>query len=343
MPKRRIYYAEFRRTLESGGLKPAYLFTGAEYFLKEEGIRGVLDQALPVADRNLNLEALYAGPDLSGQEVRERCQTLPFLMSRRVLIVRQVEKWRAPDLAAVSAYLDAPADSTVLIMSSSEERLKTQAWQNIAAKAYHVECYPLFDNQVPEWIEQRSRQYGKTIHRDAVRTLVERSGQALADLDHELQKLSVYAGTRAQITAEDVAAAAGYSRQDSLPELYAALLRKDLALSLRLAVRLLDEGANAPQLLAGLAWNFRNLYAERRRIGEGEKPENLVAEIRNPAARRERLEALRAYALQEYPRLFQELLRLDDRVKSGRTHWDLELLLLIWESCADKTKLPARS
>ncbi len=104
MAKKRIYYTEFRRGLESEPLKPVYFFTGAEAYLQEAAIKAVIDKAIDPSDRNLNLEMLYAGTDVSGQELYERAQTLPFLGDTRVMVVRQAEKWRANDLAILTSY-----------------------------------------------------------------------------------------------------------------------------------------------------------------------------------------------------------------------------------------------
>jgi len=333
VPKRRIYYAEFRRTLDSDPVRPAYLFTGAEAYLQEEGLRAVLDKVLPPADRSLNLEVLYAGTDVNGQEVRERALTLPFLGSSRVLLVRQVEKWRAADLAALGEYLSRPSASTVLLLSSGEERLKTAPWTQFAERTYHVECYPLFDNQVPEWVERRCRDLGKRIQREAAAALIERTGQALTDLDNELTKLALFVGARDLITEADVLAASGHNRQESLPELAAALGRRDARGAVRVAEGVLAEGLAAPQVLSALAWHFRQLQADRARLDAGEKPEQVFAGIRHPGARRERADQVRGFAAGDFSRVFQELLKVDEWVKGGKPHWELALDLAILRIC----------
>jgi DNA polymerase III subunit delta len=334
VPRRRIYYAEFRRTLEAEAPKPVYLFTGAENFLKEEGIQAVVDKALPLSDRSLNLESLYAGSEVSGREVKDRSQTLPFISSARVLIVRQTEKWKHTDLEDLADYFDAPSPSTVLILSSQEEKLKNAAWTHFAEKTYHVECYPLFDNQVPDWVERRSRDHGKQIQREAVRTLIARVGQSLADLDNELVKLASYVSPRDQITEADVRALAGHTRQDSLQDLNAALGRRHVQRALELAEKVLDEGLSAPQVLGAIAWHFRRLQADRTRLEQGETWEQILAAVRSPQAKREMTEQLRAYADQDFPGVFRELLRLDESIKSGKSHWELALLLAILRICA---------
>ncbi len=341
--KRRIYYSEFRRALEHEALKPVYLFTGAETFLKEEGIMAIIDKALPPAERNLNFESLYAG-DVSGADVRERSLTMPFFTSRRVILVRQVDKFRVPDVKALQDYVERPSDSTTLILSSLEERLKTEAWNSFAAKAYHVECYPLFDNQVPDWIERRAREHGKRIAREALHALIERVGQNLSDLDNELGKLANYVGPRDTISEDDVKSAAGHLRQDTIHDLTKALGKKNWGDAVRLAHQLMEEGANAPQTLAAVAWHFRSLYNDRLKMENGTALEQILASVRNPQARSERMEQIKQYKSGDFPDLFRGLLKLDEHVKTGKPNWELQFLLTIlqWQRQSESlaTKVP---
>jgi DNA polymerase III subunit delta len=340
--KKRIYYSEFRRNLESGGLAPVYLFTGAETFLKEEGVAAVVEKAVPPAERSLNMETLYAG-DVTGQDVRERALTLPFFTSHRGILVRQVEKWKAPDVKAMADYAADPSGATTLILSSQDERVKGEGWNAVAALAYHVECYPLFDNQVPDWVERRSREHGKRIGHSAVQLLIELAGQSLADLDNELGKLASYVGPRETVTDEDVRAAAGHLREETIFDFNLALGRKQWREAVRLVHALVEEGANAPQTLGAVAWHFRSLYAELAKVADGEPLDRVLAGVRNPQARAERAEQLKRTALADVPAMFRDLLDLDGKVKTGQGHWDLLFLLKVLQWQARDARQAARA
>jgi DNA polymerase III subunit delta len=331
--KKRIYYADFRRGLEQEPLRPAYLFTGAEAFLKEEAAAALVEKALATGDRSLNLETVYAGSDVSGREALDRALTLPFLAEHRVLVVRQAEKWHAADVKAMESYLDRPSPATVLVLISQDERLTQAHWKSVADKLYHVECYPLFDRQVPVWVERRCHELGKTIHPEAVRLLIARSGQNLQDLAQETAKLASYIGSRTAITAEDVDAAAGYLRQNTLQDLNNAVGQADLALSWQRLEAVLDEGIKPPQILGSLAWHFRNLLAARRRLDAGESPDTVVAEVRHPKTRQDLLAQIRTYTGEAFKGIFEELFRLDARLKTGKGHWELHAQLALFRIC----------
>ncbi|MCK5218053.1 DNA polymerase III subunit delta [bacterium] len=333
MPKKRIYYNEFRRGLDSEPVKPVYLFTGAEAFLKEQGIHAILGKVLEPSDRSLNLECLYAGTDVSGREVGSRALTLPFLAASRVLVVRQAEKWRSADLADLAGYVEKPSLSTVLIISSQEERIKQAYWRALAEKVYHVECYPLFDSQVSGWIERRVSEYGKRISRDAINLLIEQAGQTLSDLENEISKLVNYIGREGLISEANVREAVGHGRQNTMHELNTALGIRDSAQAVKLTGRILAEGVPFLQVLGSLAWYLRRLHNYRSRLEAGESPEQLLVGVRNPVAKREMGRQIKTYRLNEFPAIFRELLRLDEQAKTGRSHLELLMQLAVLRIC----------
>ncbi len=337
MPKKRIYYNEFRRALDSEPVKPVYLFTGAEAFLKEQGIQAIVDKVLKPSDRSLNLECLYAGTDVSGREVCSRALTFPFLAASRVLVVRQAEKWRSGDITDLAGYIENPCLSTVLIISSQEERIKQVYWKAWAAQAYHVECYPLFDSQVPGWIERRVSEHGKRITRDAVNLLIEQAGQTLGDLENEISKLVNYTGREGLISEANVREAAGHGRQNTMHELNAALGRRDSAQAVKLTGRILAEGVPFLKVLGSLAWYLRGLHTYRIRLEAGESSEKLPAGVRNQAARRDMDRQVKAYRLNEFPIIFRELLRLDEQAKTGKSHLELLMQLAVMKICGQNT------
>ncbi|MBN1595612.1 DNA polymerase III subunit delta [candidate division FCPU426 bacterium] len=333
MAKKRIYYTEFRRHLDSEELKTFYLFTGAEVFLKEEGVRAIVDKALPAPERSMNLETLYADTDVSGREASDRALTLPFCAARRVILVRQADKWRQADVNALLAYARNPSLSTVVILVSQEERLKQSHWKALAESAYHVECYPLFDNQIPGWIERRVGDHGKRITREAMHMLMERVGHSLSDLDNEVNKLVNYTGAKPVLEAGDILAAAGHIRQNSIHDLNLALGRADLTAAMGLVDQVITEGMRPIQILGAVAWHFRNLYALRSRLDAGEKLEEILGNMKNPQARRETQSQANTYSRPAFSKIFEELLKLDERLKTGKGHWQLYMQLAVLKIC----------
>jgi DNA polymerase-3 subunit delta len=176
-------------------------------------------------------------------------------------------------------------------------------------------------------------EHGKRISRDAILLLIERVGQTLSDIDNEISKLVSYIGAKPMIEANDIQEASGFTRQNNLHELNLALGRADAAAAIGLVDQVLDEGVRPIQLLAAMIWHFRNLLDLSRRLEAGENLADLATAVKNPQARREMQSQAKTYSPPALEKIFKELLDLDERLKTGKTHWELFLQLAIFRIC----------
>ena len=333
MPIKRIYYNEFNKDILKGNLRSTYLLTGAEEFLKNQAVNLIVAKGLNPAEKDLNLEYLYAGTDISGQEVKERALTLPFLAKYRILVVRQVDKWKTKDLETIKEYLENPASSTILVLSSQTERITQSIWKKIATQTYHVECYPLFDNQIPTWVEQRVRQLGKNILREATLFLIELIGNKLSDLDNEIKKLITYIGDENNITLKTIQEVTGYFCQNTIYELTTAIGKRETVTAIKLAKRIMAEGIHPLQILGAITWHFRELFLASHKLDQGEELASIVGHIRHPQARKDIQIQIKKYKTPEFINIFKQLLKLDEKIKYGKQHLELILQLTIIDIC----------
>jgi DNA polymerase-3 subunit delta len=152
-----------------------------------------------------------------------------------------------------------------------------------------LECKPLYEDQAPRWVETRARTSGKTIDQEAVRLLVAHVGTSLRALDGELAKLVIFAGAREAISADDVAAVVGVSREFSVFELQRVLGTGDTARAVSILEHLLDGGESPTFLLVMLTSYFVALWKVHE-LRRKEAPRgSIAAEIR-----------VSPYFLQEY-------------------------------------------
>ena len=101
--------------------------------------------------------------------------------------------------------------------------------------------------------------FNKTMPPAVADQLLERVGFQPVAVVMESEKLALYAGERARITAEDLEAMVGRTRQEALFELTEALGRRDLEKCLLVAVRLGEHGVHPLAMLATLKNFARNL------------------------------------------------------------------------------------
>jgi len=111
---------------------PVYLVKGSDDVLRGEALTKLLDELVGTEDRSLVLDEFdldvldVAGAEgLSGPQLDQAklavaiggAQTLPFLTERRIVVVRRAARFtKAAEITALTAYLDDPLPTTVLVV-----------------------------------------------------------------------------------------------------------------------------------------------------------------------------------------------------------------------------------
>ena len=108
------------------------------------------------------------------------------------MIVDEVERWKADDVKAVTAYLAAPAPATVLALVAGE--MKSDALAKTVAKGGELLTYDVPKRKLPEWVAEQFARLGAHADKEACRALVEIVGDDLDELASEIDKLAAWAG-----------------------------------------------------------------------------------------------------------------------------------------------------
>jgi DNA polymerase III delta subunit len=301
-------------------LLSAYLITGTDRPKVTRALRRLRDRVGEDATETLN-----AG-ESSGEDAAASCNALGlFAVERRLVVVEQVERWKAPDVKAVQEYLRKPAPTSVLALLGEDVK-RDSALAKAVAKAGEVLVYDLPTRgrkaDLPKWVEQQFRERGIVIDHDAARALVELAGDNADELATEVDKLSTWAAGE-RIGEREVAELVP-ARADAPPfDLTDAWGRRDVAAVLAASERIVERSGDSPRdvflRIAGLVTNHVTRVRECQ---------TLDAEGVPPAAGADRLKRNRFYIqkLYEQGRNFSEeelgdavirLARLDLALKGG--------------------------
>ena len=247
---------EFQSMIGNQRFPPVVLLYGEEDFLVDECIQAVLDHALEEGTRGFNLDIVY-GSKVDVKEVIAHASAFPMMSQRRVVIVKEFEKLATNDQSKelVGSYINHPLESTCLILSSEHPDFRKKPFTDLKKHAEVVECKPLYDNQIFEWVSQRMKQLGKTSDPEACRLLQTHVGNSLRQLQNEIDKLFIYVGEKNHITSGDVTEVVGATKGYTVFELQHAIGRKDLKDSLMILQAMLQSG-QSPQLIIIMLTKF---------------------------------------------------------------------------------------
>jgi DNA polymerase-3 subunit delta len=118
---------------------------------------------------------------------------------------------------------------------------------------------------IHELVDEVLRPLKKKLSRDAETLLKSLVGGNMRLIQSELEKLALYVGERNAIEADDVRLLVTRTRDEEYFELADALQHRNLPAALRYAAEALGQGANALQILGGVAGVLRRLLEDKER------------------------------------------------------------------------------
>lgn len=279
-------YVAFLRAAERGQPPPLALVHGPDEQLLDDALalieRGLFADA---SERALGREVLE-GDVASVEAVVRSAMTLPFMTSRRLVVVRRAHALPARGAEALGAYARDPNPATCLLLladeglTASRER-RSDHWLVGALPAAALVALPLRKGRALEdWLKQRAAAEGLTVSDEAARLLVQWVGDDGARLLGEARKAALVGGPEHRgVDAAEVEAVVGEHRMGEVFELTRAVERRDVGQALRTLDRLL--ATEEPVfLLTLLTRNVRVALTVRELAAAGQTAEQIARAVR---------------------------------------------------------------
>jgi len=308
----------------SAELKAVYLLTGSDRPKIERAINRLRERF-----GDDSVERLSAR-DAGGDDAVAACNALGlFASGGRLVLVDEVERWKAADAKSVADYLAAPTPGTVLALVGDGLK-KDSPLAKACAKGGEVLVYDVSKRDLPKWVAGQFGRHGVRATADACRALVELAGDDLHELASEIDKLALYAGTD-EVGVDEVELLVA-ARADVPPfVLTDAWGRRDVDAVLSACESLLERSTPRTRevhaLVGRLAAHVRRVRACRRLDDEGIRPRDAAGRLKmHPFAAEKAFAQARNFTSDELGAAVTGLARLDLAVKgNSRLPAELEL------------------
>jgi len=306
-------------------LKPVYLITGADRPKIQRALRRLRDRI------GEDAVELLSAHEAGGEDAVAASNSMGLLGGgRRLVIVEDVERWKAADVKAVAAYLASPAPDTVLALVGAELK-KDSALGKACAKAGDVLVFDVPKRRLPDWVTTQFKERGVEIDADVARLLVDIVGEDPEQLATEVDKIATWAGEGAVGVREVEQLATGCAEIPGY-ELTDAWGRRDLAAALVSCETLLERSGDpvsrtVPALVGLLVGHVGRVRDCQIFADEGLSAREAAARLKRHPFYVEKLYAqARNYEPDELRAAVVRLAALDHAVKGGsRLAVDLEL------------------
>ena len=328
-----------------------YILSGQDDFSLggslEEIKRGIGDQALLAANTTI-----LDGQQVTLDQLRAVCETVPFLSERRLVIVNGLLERFEPkskssgqkkitpvanqqnEYKLLVTYISKIPDSTILVLIDGRLGRNNPLFRALSARA-EVKTFPLLRNtELRKWIQRRVIEDGGSISPGAVDLLVKLVGSNLWIMKSEINKLVLFTSGR-RIEEEDVKRVVSYAHQANVFAMVDAILEFKAGIAEQSLHQLLEGGAAPAYLLVMLLRQLRMVVRVKELRGQG-KPE---VEIQNKLgltsefALRKTLEQASRYSWERLKEVYHKLLETDLSIKTGKYGGELALNILFAELC----------
>jgi DNA polymerase-3 subunit delta len=223
-------------------------------------------------------------------------------------------------------YLKQPVPSTILVFCHKHKSLdkRKEAGKKIDQYATALNCKKIYDNQLPEFIQEYAREKKIAIDDRAVLALSEYVGNDLHRLANEIDKLTISSGVTG-ISLDQVMSQVGVSKEYNIFELQKAIIRKDTLLANKIVNYFEANTRKNPMIpvVAFLYSFFSKLLAASQSPDKSDK--GLVSNLKiSPYAAKDYSYALRQYHTDKIIQTISSLKEADLKLKGVNSGSDTE-------------------
>ena len=318
-----------------------------------EKIKADLGDREMVATSTTRLE----GQHLTVSELRNKCDTAPFLSPYRLIIVdgllgRFEEKQSKPrsgkakvgngprEWEGLDSYAKQMPETTVLVLVDGEVKGNNPLLKKLSPLA-EVRTFPLLrGSDLKAWIRKRGKEGGGDITPQAVNLLAELIGGDLWAMDGEIQKLLLYSQDR-PVSEDDVRKLVSCIQEVNVFALVDAVAEGRTELAQRILHRLYDEAVAPTYILTMITRQFR-LIAQARELRKGLSRLQIQDRLglKQSYVVDKTLSQARLYDFEGVRRAYDKLLETDLAIKTGKYSDKLALELLVAElACLDPRRM----
>jgi len=339
---------------------PYQIIHGEEEYFRLEELAHLRSKFTQQGLGDLNCTTLD-GAKLTMPSLREACETLPFLAQSRLVVVYNLlarfnPAGKTEDLEPAQqaspafskelvTYLANIPPFTHLVFSESgllSPRNPVLKHAQNDKTAVITTCTRLDNHALTAWIigrlAEKQSSFDKTpstqktlsIDGDAIRALINQTGNNLRQLDLELDKLAGYANY-GQIKVEHVHMLASENLEARIFSMVDALGKRDRRSSLHELEVLYATGAHPLYILTMIVRQYRLLIMTKEFVEKQHADAQQIAQklqIREFAAER-LMQQAQLYHSNELDAIYDVLVSIDQQIKTGRIEGELALELLV--------------
>lgn len=322
-----------------------YILHGEDELTRSEILQDLGARLGPPELAALNT-TVFDGASVTLAELKNACDTIPFMTQRRMVIVHgllarlastsgskkgEKKDWKNRYLEGLADYVSRLPETTRLVFV---ERIQLAPNHPILRQAQEDELGYVRAFVPPKdlvsWVRRRAAAKDGRFSPQAAVALVQAASDDQRLLDQEIEKLLAYTNRERPVSSEDVALLVPYAQEAVIFDAVDAMGQRDGVKAAHLVHNLLDHGNEPLYLLAMIVRQFRLLIQIKELSQEGLDPSAIAKKIKlHPYPTGKLYNQARNFTLEQLERVHHRLLEIDVQIKTGQINEIVALDLLI--------------
>lgn len=296
-------------------IAPIYFLMGDEPFFIDQISNTIENEVLTEDEKGFNQNIMY-GNDVDISDVIGMAKQFPMGAERQVVIIKEAQHL-SRTIDQLESYAAQPQPSTVLVINYKGKTLdkRKKLYKTLKNSAVILEFKKLYENQIPDWIENTAKNLGMSIDPKSKFLMAEFLGSDLGRVYNELEKLKILV-TDGKITPEVVERNIGISKDFNNFELRKAIETKNAPKAFQIAKYFSQNPADNPLVvtLSILFQAFSNIIVYHTLADKSQN--NVARELGiHPFFTRDAATAANNYPLKKATRIISLLRETDVKSK----------------------------
>lgn len=309
---------------------PVYVIVSKDKTLLSAECEKLTEKLLDPAERMTGL--FTADPkQISITEVLDELRTLPFLAQKRVVVIRDADKFISDNRQLLEDYFDNPCQTAVLILT-------VESWPSNTKLAKKLpKCGKLITATEPKGrqLNKRLIQYtldahNKKLNQNAAELIIELAGEQLGRLYAEIDKLAIFSQTQKEITIEHIESLIGRNRLFNAFEVIDSCLagNSQQAVS-RLREMFTSDSSAEYRVVGAFAYHVRRMFGAKVLLQKGFRIEEVARQMWIRSNRQAFFKQIQKLTLEQIGSLLEHLALIDYKIKTGKTKANIAIEQLV--------------
>lgn len=315
--------------------RPIYFLYGDEPYYIDLITDYIAENVLDESEKSFNQTVIY-GKETTAEEVDNAARRYPMMANHQVIILKEAQHLK--NIEKLVYYAEKPLKSTILVINYKHKKpdKRKKFFKVLGKNALVFESKKLYDNQVPDWIENYLADKNYSITKKASILLTEFLGTELRKIKNELDKLMLVLPEGGKIDDTAVETNIGISKDYNNFELQNALRDRNAEKAFRIAKHFASNPKDNPMVLTitSLYYFFSKILTYH--YLKDKSKNNAAAELKvHPYFVNNYQTAARSYSIPKAVRIISYLRKYDMKAKGlgnvSTSHADLlrELIYII--------------